>query len=150
MNKLDFLTGLGVGMLIVLLLTSCTKEPIYRSDRTVADAIMMFEDDAIKHGIDLGDLHIDYEVRELPSGHSGQAFKCTNKIYISDRWKGSDRNINTVYHEIGHLFGLDHGVHDIMSAYNTTQTRGPRDTNLDEFFFLIRQGECFDRITKIQ
>ena len=135
---------------LAMTITSCMKDDaIYRSDRTVADAIEMFEEDAIANGVDLGDFYVDYEVRELPVGIAGRAIKCTNRIEISERWKGSDRNINTVYHEIGHLFGLDHGTHEIMSAFSTTQTLSPRTTNLHNFFFLIMHGECFDELTKI-
>ena len=133
----------------LIILASCQKEPIYISDRTVQDAINQWEKDAISHGIDLGDFTVYYEMfesNESNAGVAGHASYGGDTIYISDRWKGSDRNFSTVYHEIGHLFGLVHSG-GIMSAYNTTQSVRYRD-DLGEYFAMISASEYFLKHTK--
>lgn len=85
---------------------------------TLDDAVEIYLEDARAHGIDIDRLIEQYNItirfKSLADGVAGQTFGTT--IYINKAyWKGSDVNLNTVYHEFGHVFGLKHGETPIMA-----------------------------------
>ena len=134
-------------------LTSCTKDEItYSSQRTVYDALAQWEADAMAHNVDLGDLNITiefYPFEEEAHHISGRAIYGIPVIHInSNRWKGSDQNIATVYHEIGHVFGLGHGDHPIITALTNASSARDGMREKDSYFALIKNATHYERLTQ--
>ena len=130
--------------LLLTALTSCTKTDEYYAptEATVQDMVERWKVDAIYIGgytPSEADAYVDdieFEFEEGAEGYLGWAWPSSKVVRINSiYWKGSGRNQNTVYHEIGHVLGLHHGDTPVMEAYNQA---GNDLQALDEYFRLIR------------
>ncbi|MGI9549511.1 MAG: hypothetical protein ACR2M7_06035 [Bdellovibrionales bacterium] len=128
-----------LGLTMMIGLASCTKESVYDvSNTTMEEAILLWESDAINNGVDPSIIdYITFEFKETQEGIAG--YYAGDRIVINSiYWKGSDININTVYHEIGHALGLGHDVTPIMTfgGFASTVLR-----DKEEYFNLIKQQQ---------